>query len=47
MRQAMGELNRTITGFRESELESESEQRKIFLRRAQKLAGVEQLSKLS
>ena len=41
MRQAMDELNRSITGFRESELESESEQRKIFLGRAQELAGVE------
>ena len=41
MRQVMDELTRTIAGFRESELESESEQRKIFLGRAQGLAGME------
>ena len=41
MRQVMDELTRTIAGFRESELESESEQHKIFLGRAQGLAGME------
>ena len=43
MHQVMEELNRTITitGCRESELESESEQHKIFLGRAQELAGAE------
>ena len=35
MHQVVDELNRTITGFRESELETESEQHKIFLERAQ------------
>ena len=33
---------RAVSGFQASEMESESEQRRIFLGRAQELAGVEQ-----
>ena len=41
MHQVMDKLKGTITGFRESELESESEQQRMVLGRAQELAGVE------
>ena len=38
-----GELQRAVSGFRASEMESESEQLRVYLVRAQEIAGVEQL----
>ena len=42
MHQVADDLRRAVSGFRASEMESESEQRRIFLGRAQELAGMEQ-----
>ena len=42
MHQVADDLRRAVSGFRASEMESESEQRRIFIGRAQELAGMEQ-----
>ena len=40
--QVVDDLHRAVSGFRASAMESEGEQRRIFLGRAQELAGMEQ-----